>query len=234
MDISLIILRTLFIYFFVLLAMRIMGKREIGKLSIFDLVVSIMIAELAVIAIEQFQEPIYYSVLPITILVITQVVIAYLSLKSQKVRNIVDGKPSIIVANGKIKEDEMRKQRYNLDDLLLQLRANKIHNLSQVEFAILEPSGRLTVIPKEEDEPITKKDLGLGHIGGKQNSPIHLPKILIKDGEIQEKALEEIGRNIFWLKKELKRQVGTSDPKDISICTLSGEGSWYIDLIDKK
>jgi uncharacterized membrane protein YcaP (DUF421 family) len=208
--------------------MRVMGKREIGKTSIFDLIVSIMIAELAVISIDNTDEPMIESILPIVLLSITQIVISFVSLKSQTIREIVDGKPSILIENGKIKENEMAKQRYNLDDLLLQLRENKIHSVSQVEFAVLEPTGKLTIFPKEEEGCITRKDVGLP-----VQESFYMPKILVKDGQIQEKALKEMSQNKFWLKAELKKRTGYSHIKEISFCSIDPDGEWYIDIKDK-
>jgi uncharacterized membrane protein YcaP (DUF421 family) len=227
MELGVIVLRTFMIYFFILLMLRIMGKREIGKLSVFDLVVSIMIAELAVLSLESSEVPMMISILPILVLVFTQVILSYISLKSQKIRELVDGKPAILIENGEIKETELRKQRYNLDDLLLQLRENRIHSISQVEFAILEPSGKLTVFPKEATQPVTKEDLGL------PTSPYTLPYVLIKDGKIQKQELEKIGYSEFWLKSEVKRQIGTSDLRRISFCSVDRDGNWYIDLKDR-
>ncbi|WP_025028401.1 DUF421 domain-containing protein [Caldalkalibacillus mannanilyticus] len=226
MDIGILVLRTVFIYFFIMVIMRIMGKREIGKLSIFDLVVSIMIAELAVISLESTMIPMFHSLVPIIVLFIIQITMSYISLKSQKIRDIVDGKPSIIVEHGKLKESEMKKQRYNLDDLLLQLRENKIHSLSQVEFAILEPSGKLTVFPKEEELNVTKKDL---NIPAKR---FELPVILIKDQDVLEEGLKQLGKNRFWLKAELKKRAGTSDFKKILFCSIDSTGEWFIELKD--
>jgi len=224
MDIGTLVLRTFFVYFFIMLIMRIMGKREIGKLSIFDIVVSIMIAELAVISLENTEDPMYYSLLPILLLFLIQITMSYISLKSQKIRDLIEGKPSVIIEHGQLKEQEMKRQRYNLDDLLLQLRENKIYSLSQVEFAILEPSGKLTVFPKEEEASITKKDLNI------PIKKLELPAILIKDRVVQEEGLKKIGKNLFWLKAELKRRCGTSDIKKVLFCSVDPSGEWYINL----
>lgn len=140
--------RTLFLYAVILLIFRLMGKREIGELSILDLVVYIMIAELAVVAIETPDSEILKNVLPMLLLMVVQIVLAILSLKSKTFRDVVDGKPTIIINKGKIDENAMRKQRYNFDDLLLQLREKDISKISDVEFAILESSGTLSVFEK--------------------------------------------------------------------------------------
>jgi uncharacterized membrane protein YcaP (DUF421 family) len=226
MEILALVLRTVFVYFFILIIMRVMGKREIGKLSIFDLVVSIMIAELAVISLESTKVPMINSLIPIIILFLTQITLSYISLKSQKIRDIVDGKPSVLVEHGEIRENEMKKQRYNLDDLLLQLRENKIHSLSQVEFAVLETSGKLTVFPKKEKN-VTKNDLDVPAI--QQD----LPNVLIKDGKVQDECLKRLSRNRFWLKTELKKRTGSSNFKKISFCSMDKHSEWYIDFKDK-
>ncbi|MWV45505.1 DUF421 domain-containing protein [Paenibacillus sp. HJL G12] len=144
------VFRTVLMYFVIYFTLRIMGKREIGKLSIFDLVISIMIAEIGVFVLEDIKRPIYDGLFPMATLVIIQITIAFISLKSRKARLLFEGKPSILVSGGKVHRAEMKKQRYNLDDLLLQLRGQNIENIADVEFAILETSGQLTVIPKSQ------------------------------------------------------------------------------------
>lgn len=140
---------TMLMYLIVFTALRIMGKREIGKLSVFDLVISFMLAEIAVFAIEDVGKPLWHSLLPMLILVIIQVTIAWVSLKSRRARAWVDGKPSVIIAQGHINRKEMHRLRYNLDDLLLQLREQGIDNLNEVEYAIIESTGKLTVFLKD-------------------------------------------------------------------------------------
>ncbi|OZB90641.1 hypothetical protein CJP46_32350 [Paenibacillus sp. XY044] len=149
-DILIPIFRTVLMYFVIYLTLRIMGKREIGKLSIFDLVISIMIAEIGVFVLEDMSRPISDGLFPMATLVLIQITIAFLSLKSRKIRLLFEGKPAILVSGGKLNREEMRRHRYNLDDLLLQLRGRNIENVADVEFAILENSGQLTVIPKSK------------------------------------------------------------------------------------
>lgn len=144
-------IRTIGMYAIVFVVMRLMGKREIGQLSVLDLVISVMIAEIAVIIIEDTDKNWLSGITPIVILLIIQIVTAIISMKSRKIRLLFDGKPTIVMANGKIYRDELKKQRYNLDDLLLQLRENGIASLGDVDFAILETSGKLSVIKKEDE-----------------------------------------------------------------------------------
>ncbi|RFU71608.1 DUF421 domain-containing protein [Peribacillus saganii] len=205
------VLRTIFMYFIILLIFRLMGKREIGEVSILDLVVFVMIAEMAVVAIEDRSRNISEALLPMFVLLVIQVGMAMLSIKSQKFREMVDGKPSLIINHGKIDEKVMKQQRYNFDDLLVQLREKGIIHLSDVEFAILEPSGKLSVIKKDE---------------GEKN--IALPLIL--DGKLQTQNLAGLGRDITWLKAELKKR-GFDDFDSISFCSMEN-GRLFIDAID--
>ncbi|WP_240794253.1 DUF421 domain-containing protein [Bacillus sp. BHET2] len=204
-----IIIRTLFLYVLIIFIFRIMGKREIGELSILDLVVFMMIAEMAVMAIEQPNDPIIHTVLPMGVIVLIQVLFAWFSLRSKSFRELLDGKPSVIIHNGKIDDNVMKKQRYNYDDLLLQLREKDIFNLADVEFAILEPSGKLSVIKKDKDTPHS----------------LTLPLVL--DGQVQTTHLDMIGKTAFWLRKEL-RDRGFKDLKEISFCSFQN-GEFYID-----
>ena len=144
--------RTVLIYFFTYLVIRLMGKREIGKLSVFDLVISIMITEMAVFVVEEPERPIWHAALPMAVLAGTQIAIAYIQLKSRRFRLLFEGKPSPIIENGRLNREEMGKQRYSLDDLLLQLREKNVVNVADVEFAVLEPTGRLTLLKKDDLE----------------------------------------------------------------------------------
>lgn len=144
-----IIFRVIFLYVVILFVFRMMGRREIGELSILDLVVFIMIGEMAVIAIEQPNDPLMHTLVPIALLVIIQISLAYISLKNVKFREFIDGKPEIVIKHGKIDEKAMRRHRYNYDDLLLQLRDKDIRHIDDIEFAILETSGTLSILKKE-------------------------------------------------------------------------------------
>jgi uncharacterized membrane protein YcaP (DUF421 family) len=221
-DMMTLFFRTILIYFIVFLTMRIMGKREIGKLSVFDLVIWIMIAEIAVFVLEDVNKPIIAGILPMVTLVVVQISIAYLSLKNRKIRQLFEGKPSFIIQNGKLNREEMMRHRYNLDDLLLQLRQNKVMDVADVEFAILEPSGKLTVVEKKKPStvPAAEPHSRIRYEG--------LPLPLIMDGKVQEEGLEKLGKTRFWLKSELQMK-GVKDFKDIFFCTLDHRGNWFID-----
>lgn len=186
MQIFTVLFRTIFFYFFVLISYRIMGKREIGQLGVIDLIVSILIAELVAISIEEYKQPMAYTIIPIFCLVALEVLFAFISIKSRKFRTLFDGKPSLIIVNGKINYKEMVKQRYSLDDLLVSLRQKEIRDLSMVEYAFLEPNGQLSVF---------KYNLF------KLKSPY--PQGLILDGELQYKVLKYIRKTPEWINNEL-------------------------------
>lgn len=211
-----ILIRTLILYFLIVFIFRVMGKREIGELSILDLVVFIMIAELAVTAIEDHKDPLIHTIIPMLGLMIIQISLAYISLKNQKVRHLLDGKPTIIINHGKVDEHAMKTQRYNFDDLMTQLRDKNINNVADVEFAILEPTGKLSVIEKQKTQS--------------RQPELQLP--LIVDGIIQENNLDIIKKNNLWLRQQL-RKLGYKETKQISLCTF-GKGVFYIDLKDEE
>ena len=233
MDLDLVwmSLRTIIVYWFVFIAMRVMGKREIGKLSVFDLVISIMIAEIAVIVIEDLKRPVIEGIVPMFLLVGIQLLLAYISLKSRSFRLKMDGRPSVLIRNGKLDREEMRKQKYTLDDLIIQLRERNITNLSDVEFALLESTGKLTVVEKEKfrgnpDSTQDKTGKGKGGSAGIRYEGLPIP--LIMDGKVQDHNLEEIGKTRFWLKNQLQEK-GISDFKDVFICTYDHRGNLYVD-----
>ena len=188
MEYFIVIVRSFLFYLMIAGLYRFMGKREIGELSIMDFIVSIFIAELAAISIENYKDNVFLSIGPIAVLVIIQVLGSKISLKSQKARNIMDGEPSVIINRGKINFEEMLKQRYNLDDLLTQLRAKSIKSIEEVDYAILETSGKLSVFKKEDDK----------------NRLYPLPVII--DGKVQEDVLVQIGKTRRWLDKSLNTE----------------------------
>ena len=187
MNLVHVIIRTIFFYIFILIIFRLMGKREIAKLSVQDLVVSLLIAELVAIAIENYKDSIILTVIPIIILLFFELISGFISLKCNKIRNIIEGKPSLIINRGIINYKEMVRQRYSLDDLLLELRNNKIKDLKDVEYAILENNGHLNIF----------KYTFLGI-----NSDNPFPLIL--DGVIQKDTLDYIEKNEDWLNSYLK------------------------------
>ena len=179
-----LIFKTIFMYFFVIFAYRLMGKKEVGQLSIIDLIVSILIAELVALSIESKNNDILISVIPILVLVGVQIFVSFITLKSDKIRNIIDGKPTVIIKDGKLNFTEMSKLRYSLDDLLTQLRLQGVKSIDKVKYAILENNGDLSVFNDNSDYPLP----------------------LILDGVIDYNVLKEINKDYNWLIKILKNK----------------------------
>ena len=170
-------------YFFIILVYRIMGKKEVGQLSIVDLIVSILIAELVAIAIEG-KRHIMIAVVPISLLVVIQILISYISLKSVKFRYLIDGKPTVIIKNGKLNFTEMARIRYSLDDLITQLRLQGVKSIEKVKYAILENNGNLSVFSDNTDYPMP----------------------IILDGVVDYQVLKEINKDYQWLNNILKNK----------------------------
>ena len=194
-------------YWFILLIFRLMGKREVGELSIFDLVVFLLIAEVAGFSLDDPHSSFINAVVPVLMLFLIQMGVSYFSLKSKKFRDVMEGEPSILMRDGIIMEKEMRKQRYNLDDLLQQLREQQVGSIQSVSYAFLESSGNLSVFQKEEEQYVFP---------------------LIIDGEIQQRHLEHIGKNEKWLIQELEEKK-IMDYKKIFYCSYENE-ELYIQL----
>ena len=211
MDYVIIIFRTIFFYFILLVVYRLMGKREVGQLGMIDLIISILISQLAAIGIEKFDGSILISLVPIFMLLFLQKALAILSLKVPKTREFLDGKPSVIIKGGKINFKEMSKQKYNLDDLLMQLREDSVSNLEEIEYAILETSGNLSIFRKKDK----KTDY---------------PFAIILDGVIQDNVLKEINKDKNWIDKLLiKKNV---ELKDVFYAFYKGDRTYIIKRSD--
>lgn len=193
MNLMIVIFKTLFIYVLVAIIFRVMGKREVGQLGTFDLVVFILIAELVALSLEN-KANFFLNLVPVIILVLLQIVIAKISLKSVKFRNFVDGKPVIIIKKGIVNFKNMVEQRYTLDDLLLQLREKDVRSLDEVDYAILETNGKLSVFKKDDKDKKT------------------YPLPIILDGKVEFDNLYAIGKTKTWLLNTLiEKNISAND-----------------------
>lgn len=220
-EILVIVARTLIIYFIVLLILRVMGKREIGQLSPVDLVVAIMIAELAAIPMEDPKIPLHHGLVPMGVLMLAEIGFSYLAMKWPMAREWLNGSPTVIVRNGRIMQEEMRRTRYTINDLLSQLREKNMPNINDVEFAILETSGKLSVIPKSQKRPVTPKDLNI------PTDYEGMPIPLILDGKIDYKKLHAAKLDEEWLVEELPKH-GASTAAEVFFACLDTEGVLYV------
>lgn len=195
MEILIVVLRSMFFYIFLLIIYKIMGKREVGQLGIIDLSVSLLISQIIAIAIENNKQSIWLSIMPILTLVVLEVVFTYLTLKMPFLNNIMHEKPSVIIKEGKLMFKEMVRQRYALDELLTELRSNSVRSIEEVEYAILEGDGNLSVFPYSK---------------GREKTPYPMPLVL--DGKINKSTLKTLNKDEVWLSRILdKNRVELND-----------------------
>ena len=218
--------RAIVLYILVLIVMRLMGKREIGQLQPFELAISIMIADLAAVPMAETGVPITNGIMPILGLLVMHLIISIINIKSTKAREIICGKPSILIFRGKIDEKVLKKERFTINELEERLRDNNIFNIGDVEYAILETSGQVTVIPKPEKKSVTPEDL---NIKPKYEG---IAYDLVVDGKVMYQNLEKIGKNYIWLKKQTEK-FGIK-PEEALIVTMDGESKFFCQALEKK
>ena len=211
--------RAIVLYIIVLVVMRLMGKREIGQLQPFELAISIMIAALASTPMTEIGIPITNGIIPILGLLIMHLIISIINMKSIKAREIICGKPRILIYRGKIDEKALIKERFTINELEERLRGNNIMNLGDIEYAILETSGQVTVIPKPEKRNVIAEDLNI--------TPEYegIPYDLVVDGKVMNKNLKKIGKDYNWLKKEVRKF--NMNPEEALIVTYDGKGQIF-------
>ncbi len=216
-----VLLRTIILFIVVVVSLRIMGKRQIGQLQPYELVVAIMISELASLPMQDTRIPLIHGVIPIVTLLVIQIFISLIELKSSKAHSLIDGKPCIVINKGKLVISELKNQVFTVNDLLEELRINGYFNIEDIEYAILETNGQLSIVPKGDTEPVIKKDLNI------KSSPKSIPLTLINEGRIIKENLKLLSKNENWLKSELKKQKIKSE-KDVFLALMSTEGKLYI------
>ena len=220
-------MRAIIIFLWLLLITKLMGQREIGSLSMFDFVIAIVIGSVAAAPLASSSDDLLGPLISIGTLGALDIVIAFIALKNAKIRRIVQEEPLVIVQNGKILEDTMRSARFNLDDLLTELRLNSIPDISDVEFAILESNGRLSIIPKSQARPVTPKDFQI-------TTPYEgLPTVLIEDGNVIEDNLRENQLSRSWLIEQLNK-LDIQSENDVFAAILNTQGQLYVSKKNKR
>ena len=211
--------RSIILYILVLLVMRLMGKREIGQLQPFELAIAIMIADLAAVPMAETGIPISNGIIPILGLLVMHLIISFLNLKSMKIREILCGKPAILIYRGKIDEKVLKKERFTLNELQERLRSSNVVNLGDVEYAILETSGQVTVIQKPDKRTTIPKDFNI--------TPEYegIPYDLVVDGKVMYKNLKTIGKDYNWLKKQVNKF--NMEPEEALIVTFDGGSQMF-------
>ena len=214
-----IFIRSIFLYIIVLVVMRLMGKREIGQLQPFELAISIMIADLASTPMEDTGIPITNGIIPILALLVMHLVISILNMKSMKARQILCGKPSILIYRGRIDEKMLKKERFTINELEERLRGNNIVNIGDVEYAILETSGQITVIQKPNKRNTIPEDFGI------QPEYEGISYDLVVDGKVMYENLKILEKDYNWLKKQVNK-FGIL-PEQALLVTIDGKGNFF-------
>ena len=217
---AIVLVRTLIIYFSLLLVLRLLGKRQLGEMELSEFVVAALIADLAAHPLQDMGIPLLNGLIPILVLFCCEVLIAGLSLKSIRLRSLVFGKPSLLIVHGKILQKEMYKNRFTLDELLQELRAKGITDLNTVDYGVLETNGRLSLILSPAERAVTPGQMGLicqaeGY-----------PSIVISDGRVLEANLRHLGLDRAWLEKQLRAR-GVSSPRQVFLMTADESGTVY-------
>lgn len=219
-----LIIRTVILYVYLIFIMRVMGKRQLGQLEPVDFVVALMISELATLPMGDNRIPLIYAIVPITTLVFLQVMTSFLELKSEHIRSILNGQPSILIKDGLVNVEELKQLRYNLDDLLAELRQNGYFNLQEIHYAILETDGSLSIVPYTPYEPPTRQDLKIKV----EDEPLPMPVIL--DGVINKSNLKSIGKDVYWLEKKLSHHNIKSHRDVLVAIVYSNNHKFYFQL----
>ena len=222
----LILVRTVIIYALVLFVMRFMGKREIGQMQPFELVISIMIADLAATPMAEIGIPILYGIIPIFGLLLIHIIISVLNLKSIRIREIICGKPRILIYRGRIDEQALIKENFTINELQERLRGNNINNIGDVEFAILETSGQISVVQKPEKRALKPEDFNM------QVPYEGIAYDLVIDGKIMTENLEKLDKSYNWLEQEVGKF--NMKPEEALIVVLNGDGSIFCQKKDDR
>lgn len=215
-----VIIRTAILYSLVVIVMRLMGKRQLGELQPYELVITIMISDLASLPMQDTRLPLLLGIIPIITMLIMQIFVSEIQLRSEKIRSIIDGKPSILLRNGKIDTKALREQRINIDDLMEELRVNGYFNIDDIAYVILENNGQISVIPKANLSPVTRNDL---NISVPQDI---LPTVLIVDGKINKENLKSINKDINWLIKNINK-FDIQNTEDVFIALMDSHNKFF-------
>ena len=225
-DMLTIFIRTVIIYFLLLLTMRLMGKRQLGELDVSELVITILLSEIATTPITNPNRPLLEAIVPIATLVTLEIITSALILRSPVFKTALSSKPAVLIAKGVIDYKKMRKVRISLEELISQLRQNGIFDMCEVDYAILEENGKMSVIPKNANRQPDKTDLG---INCKDNGVMH---IIISDGCVDSHGLKIIKKDRAWLESKLKKL--NLSIKDVFCMTVDDSGKIFIQQHDGK
>jgi len=224
---AIVFFRTLIVYFSLLAAMRLMGKRQLGEMELSEFIVAVLIADLASHPLQDIGIPMLNGLIPIFTLFCLEVVISGVSLRHVRLRGILYGRPSVIISHGKIRQSEMRKNRFTLDELTQELRNQSILDIATIEYAILETNGQLNIVLQPADRPATAGQLGIAA------PDTGYPTIVINDGRVLSENLARAGYNDAWLQKQLNA-AKIASPQKVYLMTVDGTGGIYVAPMEEK
>ena len=213
--------RTVILYLIIIIGIRLMGKRQIGELEPSELVLSLIIADLAAVPMQDFGIPLIMGVIPILTLLCLSTILSVLTVKSIRLRTLLCSRPSIVVQDGKILVREMEKNRFTVDELMEELRVAGMTDLSRVKYAILETTGRVSVLPYAQEQPVTARDMRV------KTQDTGLPVIVISDGKIMTNNLKARKLTLKWLDDQLHAR-GIHDARDVYLMTLDENSNVYL------
>jgi len=216
-----LIWKTLLLYIVIIVSMRLMGKRQIGQLQPFEFAVAVMISELAALPLTEDDRKLHHALIPIAVLVTCQLLISYISIKGVRIRGYICGKPTVVIRNGRMLEKTMRKEMCTINELLEQLRFHSVQNVSDVEYAILETNGQLSVILKSQKRPVTPEDLKI------ETKYEGCTIDLIIDGILMEETMKKMNIDKNWLDQQLKER-GISDYRMVFYAAVDTSGNLYV------
>ncbi|HHX94731.1 MAG TPA: DUF421 domain-containing protein [Clostridia bacterium] len=223
-----VIIQTLLAFFAILIYARILGKQQIGQLTFFEYINGITFGSIAaVLATDIGPRSTLYNMLGLSLFALLTFLGSYVSMKSRALRKVIAGEPTVVIHNGKILEDNIHKLQYNIDELLVQLREKGVFDIGDVEFAILEPTGALSVQVKSQAKPVTREDL---------NIPSEYEGVsveLVMDGEVIHQNLRQIGLDEKWLLDQLKQR-GVTSLNEVPLAVIASNGELYVDLTEDK
>jgi len=215
-----VFVRVMILYFTLLVFLRLLGKRQVTTLQPYELVTLILFADVAAIPMTSTGTPLVNGLVGVFALLVASFTVSYITLKSRRARALISGRPTVVVANGRIVEEAMHELRYNVNDLLEQLRIGGYPFLEDVEFAVLETNGQLSIIPRSQRRPVTPADLGVS------TNYEGLPTPLIVDGEVDHGNLARIGLDMEWLRQQVKAH-GVDDPGRVLFAALDTQGRFF-------
>lgn len=224
-----VFIRTALLYSLVIFTMRLMGKRQIGELQPYEFVITIMISDLAALPMQDTRFPLLLGVIPIVTLLLLKILLSLIELKSQKARKIIDGEPTILVYNKQINYSALKKQQINIDELMEELRLLGYFDLSNIQYAILENNGRLSVLPSNQSSSSSSSN---NQSPSSKKEPL-LPKILVSDGKINTNTLTSINKDEEWISNVLKNH-NINSIKDVVIAMYDTTGNFKYQLYDNE